>query len=115
MPVTTGLVPFDEMPMVERTDYVFNANDSFWVPSDEFTLDGMFSVLHGEQDTPLSMRTRQNAAVLASDNRTGLAGDDANFSGIELRNAVFDNMSQTATLLLDAAGRRVLRYPGVRN
>lgn len=98
-----GLVPFDEMPMVERTDYVFNADDSFWVPSDEFTLDGMFSVLHGEQDAPLSMRTRQNAAVLASDNRTGLAGDDANFSGIELRNAVFDNMSQTATLLLDAA------------
>ena len=98
-----GLVPFDEMPMVERTDYVFNANDSFWVPSDEFTLDGAFSVLHGEQNTPLSMRTRQNAAVLASDNRTGLAGDDANFSGIELRNAVFDNMSQTATLLLDAA------------
>ena len=98
-----GLVPFDEMPMVERTDYVFNANDSFWVPSDEFTLDGMFSVLHGEQDTPLSMRTRQNAAVLASDNRTGLAGDDANFSGLELRDAVFDNTGHAATLLLDAA------------
>jgi acyl-homoserine-lactone acylase len=97
-----GLVPFAEMPMVERTDYVFNANDSFWVPSDEFTLDGAFSMLHGEQNTPLSMRTRQNAAVLASDNRTGLAGDDANFSGLELRDAVFDNTGHAAALLLDA-------------
>jgi acyl-homoserine-lactone acylase len=97
-----GLVPFDKMPMVERTDYVFNANDSFWVPSDEFTLDGTFSILHGAQKTPLSMRTRQNAAVLASDNRTGLAGDDGNFSGIELRDAVFDNTGHAAELLLDA-------------
>ena len=27
-----GLVPFEEMPIVERGDYVFNANDSFWMP-----------------------------------------------------------------------------------
>ncbi|NND73377.1 MAG: acylase [Ilumatobacter sp.] len=97
-----GLVPFAEMPNVERTDYVFNANDSFWVPSDEFTLIGDFSIMHGEQQTPLSMRTRQNAAVLASDNRTGLAGDDGLFSGIELRDAVFDNVAHTAVLLREA-------------
>jgi len=28
-----GLVPFDAWPQVERTDYVFNANDSYWVPN----------------------------------------------------------------------------------
>ncbi len=95
-----GLVPFTEMPMVERTDYVFNANDSFWVPSAEFTLGGAYSILHGEQNTPLSSRTRQNAAVLAADNRAGLSGDDAKFSGIELRDAAFDNTSHTAELLL---------------
>jgi acyl-homoserine-lactone acylase len=94
-----GLVPFSEMPMVERNDYVFNANDSFWVSSDEFTTTGEFSILHGEQNTPLSMRSRQNAAVLASDNRLGLAGDDGNFSGLELRDAIFDNRSHTALLL----------------
>ena len=33
-----GLVPFSEMPLVQRTDYVFNASDSFWVPNAEFPL-----------------------------------------------------------------------------
>ncbi|MFT6292988.1 MAG: acyl-homoserine-lactone acylase, partial [Ilumatobacter sp.] len=37
-----GLVPFTEQPAAERTDYVFNANDSFWVPSDEFVLSANF-------------------------------------------------------------------------
>ena len=27
-----GLVPYRDMPKIERDDYVFNANDSFWVP-----------------------------------------------------------------------------------
>ena len=40
-----GLVPFDEMPMVERSDYVFNANDSFWMPHATEMLDGR--LLHG--------------------------------------------------------------------
>ena len=97
-----GLVPFGEMPMVERTDYVFNANDSFWVPSSEFTLDGPFSLLHGEQGIPQSQRTRQNAAVLRPGSTLGLAGDDDAFSGEELRTAAFDNTAHTATLLRQA-------------
>ncbi len=59
-----GLVPYAEMPMIERTDHVFNANDSFWVPNAETTLTGAYSIAYGEQGTPLSLRTRQNAAVL---------------------------------------------------
>jgi acyl-homoserine-lactone acylase len=98
-----GLVPFDSMPMVERSDYVFNANDSFWVPSAEFTITGPYSVLHGEQGTALSMRTRQNAAVLADANTTGLAGPDGLFNAEEVRTAAFDNMSRTAVLLRQAA------------
>jgi acyl-homoserine-lactone acylase len=94
-----GLVPFTELPRVVRADYVFNANDSFWVPSAEFTLAGDYSVLHGQQGTPLTMRTRQNASVLDAANSMGLAGDDALFSGEELRDAVFDNSSQNALLL----------------
>ena len=38
-----GLVPFDEMPMVERSDYVFNANDSFWMPHATEMLAGDYS------------------------------------------------------------------------
>ena len=106
-----GLVPFSKMPMAERNDYVFNANDSFWVSSDEFTTTGDFSILHGKQNTPLSMRSRQNAAVLASDNRLGLAGDDGNFSGLELRDAVFDNRAQTALLLRSNAVGRCVANP----
>ncbi len=94
-----GLVPFDEQPAVDRRDYVFNANDSFWVPSNEFTLDGDYSILHGQQNVPLSMRTRQNALVLADGDPLGLAGDDGNFSADELRTATFDNTAQTAVLL----------------
>ena len=80
-----GLEPFDEMPMVERTDYVFNANDSFWVPSAEFELTGDYSILHGSQQTPVSMRSRQNASVLGAANALGLAGADGQFSGLEAR------------------------------
>lgn len=97
-----GLVPYDEMPRVVRGDYVFNANDSFWVPSAEFTLEGDFSILHGEQGTPLTMRTRQNASVLDAANTMGLSGDDSLFSGDELREAVFDNTSQNALLLRES-------------
>jgi len=98
-----GLVPFSEMPMVQRDDYVFNANDSFWVPSAEFTLDGSYSLLHGEQNNPLSMRTRQNAAVLGSANAAGLAGTDGLFDADEVRTAAFENSGRTAVLLRTAA------------
>jgi acyl-homoserine-lactone acylase len=98
-----GLVPFSEMPMVQRNDYVFNANDSFWVPSAEFTLSGATSILHGEQNTPLSMRTRQNAAVLGSANAAGLAGPDNLFDADEIRTAAFENTGRTASLLRVAA------------
>ena len=91
-----GLVPFSAMPMVQRTDYVFNANDSFWVPSAEFTLTGPYSILHGEQNSPLSMRTRQNAAVLGDTNAAGLAGPDGLFDAEEVRTAAFENTGRTA-------------------
>ena len=98
-----GLVPFSEMPMVQRSDYVFNANDSFWVPSAEFTLTGTYSLLHGEQNSPLSMRSRQNAAVLASTNAGGFAGPDGLFDADEVRAAALNNTGRTAALLRSAA------------
>ncbi|MEM8618144.1 MAG: penicillin acylase family protein [Actinomycetota bacterium] len=93
-----GLIPWSGFPMVERTDYVFNSNESYWVPSAEFTLDAS-SVLQGERDIPQSMRSRQSAAVLGNDNALGLAGDDNRFTGVELRDATFDNTAGTARLL----------------
>ncbi len=49
------------------------------------------------------MRSRQNATVLGAANTLGLAGPDANFSGLEARDAAFDNSAQTALLLREAA------------
>ena len=98
-----GLVPFDQMPMVKRNDYVFNANDSYWIPNVEAPITGSYSILQGQQGVPLSMRTRQNAAVLGVDNSMGLAGPDGVFDAEEIRTAAFENSGHTALLLRDAA------------
>lgn len=90
-----GLVPFDEMPMIERSDYVFNANDSFWMPHATELLAGDYSRLHGTQETQRSLRTRENATLLAG----AAAGPDGTFTGEELRDAAFANMAFSARLL----------------
>jgi acyl-homoserine-lactone acylase len=94
-----GLVPWTEMPMVKRADHLFNANDSYWVPHATFTLDGPYSIVHGEAGTPRSLRTRQNAVVLAPADPLELSGRDGLFTGPELRDAVFDNSSFSADRL----------------
>lgn len=99
-----GLVPFAEMPVTERTDYTFNANDSYWLSNAENPLDGDYSLLHGPADTVQSVRTRQNATVLA-DSPDGAAGSDGTFTAEEVRTAAFDNEGFTA---------RVLREPVVQ-
>lgn len=97
-----GLVPFDEQPVLERDDYVFNANDSFWVAHAEELLDGDYSPLHGRQGTERSVRTRENAAVLADTDADGPAGDDGTFTLDELADAALLNRSYTAVHLVDA-------------
>ena len=88
-----GLVPWSELPRTERTDYVFNANDSFWVANGAETLSGAYSILHGEQNTVRSLRTRENVRVLTE---PLFRGDDGLFSGIELRDASVRNTSYAA-------------------
>jgi len=70
-----GLVPWSELPMTERTDYVFNANDSFWLANASETLQGKYSVLHGEQNTVRSVRTLETPAFSRT-NRSFLAPTD---------------------------------------
>ncbi|HSL57661.1 MAG TPA: penicillin acylase family protein [Acidimicrobiales bacterium] len=94
-----GLVPFDAMPQVERRDYLFNANDSFWLPHAEAVLEGDFSPLHGEQRTGRSPRTRQNATVLGDVGPDGPAGPDGRFSLDELAELALDNEGFTARAL----------------
>ena len=44
-------MPWSGFPQIERDDYVFNANDSFWLPNADHVLAGDFSPLQGRQET----------------------------------------------------------------
>lgn len=94
-----GLVAFPHMPQAERTDYVFNANDSFWLNNSRAFTVGPFSPLHGEQATPRSLRTRNNALTLSLESPDKPAGDDGKFTLDELGNAILSNRSLAAELL----------------
>ena len=63
-----GLEAFDELPQLERTDWVANANESHWMVNPAHLLTG-YSVLHGLEGTPCSVRTRANIAALAEPGR----------------------------------------------
>ena len=95
-----GLVPYAEQPQVSRDDYVFNANDSFWVPHATEVLDGDYSILHGRQETPRSPRTRENATVLDDTTADGASGEDGVFDLDELADASLANRGYTSRVLL---------------
>ena len=86
-----GLVPYDRQPKVERKDYVFNANDSFWVPNATHYIEGDYSPLLGRQDTVRSPRTRENAVVLDDTSSKGASGADGKFTLDELADAALHN------------------------
>ena len=54
-----GLVPHDRLPAMRREDVVVNCNDSHWLTHPDEVLEG-YSVMHGLERTPRSLRTRQN-------------------------------------------------------
>jgi acyl-homoserine-lactone acylase len=93
-----GVVPFEAMPQLERSDYVFNANDPYWLTHPEELLSG-FSPLHGLAERPVSNRTRGNAVQLSADR--GDSGTDGLFEFTELRDSAVGNRVFTAEALLD--------------
>ncbi len=96
-----GLVPYAEMPQTERTDYVFNSNDSFWMPHATQMLDGDYSLMHGPQRTSRTPRTRENATLLDDTTDSGPSGADGRFDLDELADAALANRGYTARVLLD--------------
>lgn len=101
-----GLVPYDRMPQTQRQDYVFNANDSFWLNNADTVLEGDYSPFHGRQDTPRSPRTRENATVLADVSPSGPSGDDGTLDLQELRDLALLNRGFTSRALKDAVVER---------
>lgn len=90
-----GVEPFSAKPQLERSDYVLNANDAYWLAnSEEFTPQA--SPLHGLFESNVSPRTR--AAVVAMQQN---GGDDGLFSLVELQDSVLSNQALTAERVLD--------------
>ena len=93
-----GTVPFEQRPQLERRDYIFNANDSYWLTQPAAPLTG-YSPLYGPEATARSLRTRMNVQLLAPDSPYGYAGDDGRFNREEVQEALFSNRSLAAELL----------------
>lgn len=105
-----GLVAPAHMPKLERSDYVFNANDSYWMTNPEQLLTG-YSPLHGFAETGRSVRTRMNALTLGEiDAGSGFAGADGKLDLDELTAAALSNRGYTGEILRDQV---VARCEGV--
>lgn len=108
-----GNVPFARLPQASRTDYVFNANDSFWLNNSRALLGGSYSPLHGEQHRAVSLRTRNNDLTLSNTSPDKPAGTDGKFTLDEVGNAILSNRSLTADLIKDELVKRCRAHPKV--
>ena len=98
--VMEGVVPFVNKPQQDRTDYIFNANDSYWVTNASELLTG-YSPLYGTVGEPRSLRTRMNALLLSEEGSNSFAGEDGKFTIQEMKDALFSNRSLASELLKD--------------
>ncbi len=94
---TAGNVGWAGVPKLERTDYVFNSNDSFWLANSRALFDGPYSPLHGEQRTPRSLRTRNNDRTLAGSGKLSLD---------QMADAILSNTTFAGELVRDELVRR---------
>lgn len=95
-----GLVPFADQPQIERSDYVFNANNSYWLANPAAPLEG-FSPLHGGERLVPGGRARMNDVTI----REG-AGADGLYDVDEVRDALLSSRSITGEQWADAVVER---------
>ena len=105
-------VPFTARPFLERADYVFNANDSYWISHGREWLTG-HSPLYGPTETARSLRTRMNALLLEGRSQPRFAAADGRFSMATVQAALMANQSLAASLLLPALQAACLAQPEV--
>jgi acyl-homoserine-lactone acylase len=103
-----GLVPFAQMPALERRDYVFNANDSYWLTNPRQLLTG-FSPLQGPVGVPQQPRTRTNVELLEQPG----TGPDGRWQLPDLIGAFWSNRAITADLLLGPMTAACTGAPGL--
>lgn len=107
-----GVVPAALAPQLERADYVFNANDSYWIGHATARLTG-FSPAHGREGRVRSLRTRMNAQLLDDVSPDGPSGADGRFSLDEVWAGAFSNRTMSAELWRDGLVERCLATASV--
>lgn len=96
-----GLIAPANMPQLERSDFIFNSNDSYWLSNPLEPLTG-YSPLHGFAETARTMRTRMNAKTLLEIAAgEGFAGADGKLDLDELTEAALANRGFSQELLRD--------------
>ncbi|HAN68488.1 MAG TPA: peptidase S45, partial [Halieaceae bacterium] len=79
----------ERRPLLERADYVFNANDSYWLTNASAPLTG-YSPLYGPEASARSLRTRMNVQLI----------EEGEFTIERIQSLLFENESLAALLLV---------------
>jgi len=90
-----GRVPYDEMPKLQRADFVQNSNSSYWTTNPNELITGI-SPLYGDEEFPVNSRTRIGLQMLSNPTELGFgetapAGDDGKFSALDLLQVIWNN------------------------
>ena len=95
-----GVVAPWNAPQLERTDFVFNANNNHWLTHPDELLEG-YPLLYGSTGTGRSLRTRMNAVYLTEAGADGPAGEDGLWTREEVEAAALGCRVMSAELLQD--------------
>jgi len=90
-----GLIPGEDMPRLMRSDYVHNANDSYWLSNPEHPLEGYAPVI-GPERSQLSLRTRAGLSFIAE-----ALAEEGGVTPDDLQAMLFSHRNFGAELLLD--------------
>ena len=78
-----GAIPFDDNPQLERSDFVSNANENYWLSNPLEPLDG-YPDIYGETATRRTPRTKMNNRMLLETGAGTATGEDGVFTLDEL-------------------------------
>ena len=90
-----GPVPYENAPKLERSDFVQNSNDSYWLTNPEDKLIG-HSILYGKTGVEQSLRSRMSQKMLVDSK-----GPDERFDIDDLQTALFSERAYLSEAVLD--------------
>jgi acyl-homoserine-lactone acylase len=106
-----GIFPPSELPYLERTDFVTNSNDSFWLSNPAHPLTG-FATIIGDTKTARSLRTRSGLTMTMK----RLAGTDGEgkpgFTGPLMQKLEFSDIQFGASLVKPALVKMCQGFAG---